>query len=214
MKSFKNYKTTSLVILILVLAALFEPLSSWLEATLRNNNVPIKALSYLRIFSTLGLILITLTLINHFGWKWRIFNWLINIPDLNGRYEGTLISSFTDEDGNRIEKDCAIEINQIGSNINIFSYYGDLDEENQTSMSYSISEIITKDEDNFSKVYYIFANQADTLEKQLNNHDGTAKLKYYPDIDTLEGEYYNKRQNIGTIKVSYSQDNLIGRLVP
>ncbi len=166
----------------------------------------------IHLISTLSLLMLTMIFINYIGYKWRIFKWLIDVPNMNGRSVGELISSFEDPAGNSVIKDCVLEIKQTASSIHVFSYYGDKGTNIQTSRAYSVSEEIVKENNGLFKLYYIFTNEPETLQIQLNNHAGTAKFKYYPDIKTLDGDYYNQRQNIGTIKVKFQQEDLLGRL--
>jgi hypothetical protein len=212
--NFKYYKTGILIPFLLVLSVLFNIVSNQIETVINNNNTASQIYSYIGVFSTLSLITITLTFINFVGWKWWIFKWLIDIPNLNGRYTGELVSSFKDPiTGSPIVKDCAIEIKQSASSIHIFSYYGHKGTNIQTSRAYSVSEELVEEKNGLFQLYYIFTNEPETLLTQLNNHAGTAKFKYYPDILTLDGDYYNQRKNIGKIKVAFEQKKRLGRLV-
>ena len=212
--NFKYFKTGILIPFILVLSVVFNIVSNQIETFINTNNTVSQIYSYIGVFSTLSLITITLTFINFVGWKWCIFKWLIDIPNLNGRYTGELVSSFIDPTtGSPMVKDCAIEIKQSASSIHIFTYYGDKGTNIQTSRSYSVSEELVEEKNGLFQLFYIFTNEPESLLTQLNNHAGTAKLKYYPDIKTLDGDYYNQRKNIDTIKVTFQQKKQLGRLV-
>jgi hypothetical protein len=211
--NFKYYKTSALIPSILVLAVIFNYVSNYIETAINKQQQLIEIYSYLGVFSTISLITLTLTFINLIGWKWTIFKWLINIPNLNGRYTGELISSFLDVNGNPIIKDCTIEIKQSASSIHIFSYYGDKGTNIQTSLAHSVSEELIEEKNGLFQLFCIFTNEPDTLLTQLNNHAGTAKFRYFPDMLSLEGDYYNQRKNIGTIKVKHQQSKRLGRLV-
>ncbi len=146
-------------------------------------------------------------------WKFSFLKWLVNVPNLNGRYEGELISTFIDTETNLpIRKKCVIEVSQNASKIKLHSYYGELDNSQQTSQASSVSEEIVKLSSGFFEVFYIYSNSANALETKLNNHNGTCSLKYFPDIKVLEGEYYNQRGLKGTIKATFVQEKLLGRL--
>lgn len=212
--SFKYYKTAKLIPFILALSVLFNIVSKKIEALINTSITASELHNYIDIFSTVSLITITIAFINLFGWKWWIFKWLIDIPNLNGRYQGEIISSFMDPaTGNPMQKDCSIEIKQTASSIHIFSYYGDKANNIQTSRAYSVSEELIEEKNGLFQLFYIFTNEPETLFTQLNNHAGTAKLNYYPDIKTLEGAYYNERKNIGKIKVTFKQKKRLGRFL-
>lgn len=208
----KYYKTASLVPFILVLSVVYGIISGIVQDCLKNNASLTQINDYIGIFSTIGLLTVTLAFINQIGWKWKIFKWLIDVPNLNGRYKGELISSFICINGQPVVKDCILEIKQTATSLHIFSYYGDKGTNIQSSRAYSVSEEIIQEPNGLFKIFYIFTNEPNTLQTQLNNHLGTATFLYYPDIKTLDGDYYNKRQNIGTIKVKFEQKKLIGRL--
>jgi hypothetical protein len=164
------------------------------------------------MFSVPFFIAIVFWFLNEYGWKWRCLKWLINIPNLNGRYVGTLISSY-EENGKPVTKDCALEIKQSASSIHISAYFGDLQSKNVSSKSSSVSEQIVEMRSGMFMLYYIFHNETDSLQIQLTNHIGTVKFDYYGDIQTLRGAYYNQLKNTGTIEVRFSQTELLGRLV-
>ena len=46
----------------------------------------------------------------------------------------------------------------------------------------------------------------------LNKHNGTAKFTFLEDKRELKGEYYNHRQNKGTINVKFVGNKLFHRL--
>lgn len=211
--NFKYYKTSAIIPFILVASVLFGLISNKIESIISNYPSLIQINDYIAVFSTIGLTLSSLLFINFIGWKWKIFKWLIDIPDLNGRYKGILISSFLDANGNPVEKDCVIEIKQTASAIHIFSYYGDKGANSQSSRAFSVSEELVQEKNGLFQLYYIFTNEPETLLTQLNNHAGTAKFRYFPDIKTLEGYYYNQRKNIGTIKVVFEDSKNLGRLI-
>lgn len=208
--NFKYYNTNWLLILILVLSVFYNFISKYLESIIIKYKLLNEAYAYFGVFSTLTLITSTIILIDLFGWKYKAFKWLINIPNLNGRYEGELISSYQIS-GIPVTKKCVMEIKQTASKLHIFTYVGDLNTSVCTSNSISeIEQIKPENNDTFS-IFYIFSNETAPLFR-INNHIGTAKLKYYKDIKTLEGEYYNQRNNNGTIKIQFSQKKLLGRL--
>jgi len=211
--NFKYYKTSAIILFILVASVLFGLVSNQIVSIISDYPSLIQINDYIGVFSTIGLTLSSLLFINFIGWKWKIFKWLIDIPNLNGRYKGLLISSYLDTNGNPVEKDCIIEIKQTASAIHIFSYYGDKGANSQSSRAFSVSEELVQEKNGLFQLYYIFTNEPETLLAQLNNHAGTAKFRYFPDIKTLEGDYYNQRKNIGTIKVIFEDSKKLGRLI-
>jgi len=207
----KYYKTNYLVATVLVLSVFYNWVSKYIENFIVEYKILNEAYAYVGVFSTITLITSTIILIDKFGWKYKIFEWLINIPNLNGRYVGEVISSFQVA-GVPVRKTCVMEIKQTASKLHIYSYFGDIGTNLNTSSSQSKVEQIKCDDNDIFSVFYIFSNETAPLFN-LNNHLGTAQLKYFKDIKTLDGVYYNQRNNNGTIKVTYAQKKLLGRLI-
>jgi hypothetical protein len=211
--NFKYYHTERLIILILSLTLVITPLSNYIEEKIATNKAINILYGYIGIFSTISILTLALLVINNYLWQFKAFKWLVNMPNLNGRYQGELVSTFIDTTTNQqTRKRCVIEVKQNASKIKLHSYYGDLNSLQQTSQAESVSEEIIEQSNGIFEVFYIFTNSASALETQLNNHIGTCSLKYFSDTKILEGEYYNQRGLKGTIKVSFLQSKLLGRL--
>lgn len=209
----KYYKTDRLIALIIIASLIITPISSYIEKQISTIELLNSIYSYIGTFSTISILTLLLFTINNFLWKIKALRWLVDLPDLNGRYEGELISTFNDSiTGQSTKKKCVIEITQNASRIKIHSYYGDSNTSQPTSESTSVSEEILQLSNGIFEVFYIFTNSANTLETQLDNHIGTCHLKYFPDNFSLTGEYYNKRGYKGTINVKLTQKNILGRL--
>ncbi|MBD3584025.1 Cap15 family cyclic dinucleotide receptor domain-containing protein [Flavobacterium selenitireducens] len=212
--NFRYYNSSNLVILILILIFLISPLSACIEKKISEYEDLNILYGYVGIFSTVTILTGVLLLIDRFLWRFSLFNWLIDVPNLNGRYEGELTSSFIDPSTNLpTVKKCVMEISQNASKICVHSYYGDIATNNQTSQGFSLSEEIVKNNNGIFEVFYIFSNTPNALINQLHHHLGTSNLKYFPDIKVLEGEYFNQRGLKGTIKVSFVQKETVGRFI-
>jgi len=207
--SFKYYKPAPLITFILILSVIYNFILKEVEHVL-NNYAPFLAqiTDYFHIFSTFSFLLFTLIFIEFIGWRYSFFKWLINIPNLNGRYEGKLISSYDNSTGNHLVKDCVIEIVQTASKFKIYSYFGDRNLELQTSSAISISEEILKQDNGVFIIFCVFVNEPDILLKQLNNHEGTVKFLYNVESKSLKGEYYNQRQHFGKIEVKFKRKKI------
>lgn len=211
--NFKYYKSEYLIPFILSLSVIYSVISDCIEKYIKSHDFLSKINDYVDVFSTISLITLTILFINYFGWRFWIFKWLVKLPNLNGRYKGLLVSSFLDPLGNQVQKECVIEIEQNASSIHIYSYYGDIGTSLQSSWAHSISEEIVEENNGLFHIYYIYSNEPGALFTQLNKHAGTAIFKYYPDIKVLEGNYYNQRKNVGTMRVTFQQKKILHRLV-
>lgn len=131
-------------------------------------------------------------------WKLKIFKkmGIIIADDLNGKWKG-VVKSYHDNFKN--ETPTEIHITQSATKIKICATF------NQ-SKSVSIHENFGYSEvDNQTALYYFFRNepQYDAVET-MAIHEGSAKLLYNAQTETLTGYYYSgrDRNNHGTIEVT------------
>lgn len=211
--NFKYYNTTALIIFLLSIYLLSLPVAFWIKNTTSSSQTLDHIVDLIGIFSPVGIVTGVISIINKWGWKLSWLKWLIDVPNISGRYTGKLTSSYHDANNQAIIKECVLEIKQTASAIHIRGYFGDAGTFENTSSSVSVSEELVKEKDGFFTLYYIFSNESQPLQVQLKNHAGTSKFKYYPDIRQLNGDYYNQRTNYGTIVVTFEQATLLGRLV-
>lgn len=203
--NFKYYKSNVLIPLILVLGYIYGIIMKNMEPYL-NSFEGVKVVNdYVGVFSIIGLLYFTLFLLDRFLWKTKVFGLLFNIPNLNGRYKGKLISSY-----GGVEKDCILEITQTASRICVYSYFGDYQTNTISSESSSFTEELIKQPNDLFKLFYSYHNNSDALI-ELNDHTGTGFLSYFDDNKSLKGEYFNKRLNTGTINVIFLQKKLLKR---
>jgi hypothetical protein len=211
--NFQYYKTTPLVgmiaILIVIAHLLIAVLGPIITALLPGKFMTeIETIAdYIGIFSVLGIVGVVLFIVDSWVWRFWFFRWLIDIPNLNGRYKGKLISDFN----GALTKDAILEICQTASEIKVCGYFADENSLAQTSTSCSISEVLVKKTNGKFSLVYLFSNSPNQSTNHVYQHGGTVTLDYHADIKTLTGEYYNKRKNHGTICVEYEQSKLLGR---
>lgn len=211
--NFKYYKTNGIIVLVAVLIVIsnilikvFSPYAKVLITGRFQEEIETIA-DYLGLFGVLGIVILTLWIIDKYLWKTWMFNWLVDIPNISGRYTGLLQSDYT---GN-FQMHVVLEICQTASEVKINGYFANHGTTLQTSTSYSYSELITKGQDGFFTLSYQFANAPNLSSTQIYQHGGTVSLKFFPDIKSLKGEYYNIRKNLGSIEVVFANKTLLGR---
>lgn len=208
---FRYYKSEKLILFLIGLTVLIgafvtfiiHPCVEHAPDTIRNFIV------FTELFSVPFFISMVFYYINQIGWKKKIFKWLIDIPNLNGRFEGSIISSFM-KDGKNVEIPFALEIVQTASSIHISSYYLN-PELNEGTASYSVIEQIEKQKNGSYKLYYLYTNMPGKVNTTLTQHEGTASCVYYEDKKEFEGGYYNSRKNMGSFVARFTSDKLIHR---
>ena len=146
-------------------------------------------LYFLSIPSTFGLLFL---IFNKWLWKWWSWFGLINFPNLNGKWEGHLKTSY---DNFKSEIKATLEIKQTASTIKVKGIF------NQ-SKSISICETFAFSEiDQSIALYFFYKNDPNQNEKQLKQHEGAMKLIYEKD-KKLSGYYWTgkDRQTYGVME--------------
>lgn len=130
-------------------------------------------------------------------WKFSIFKKLgiIVAENLNGKWIGVVKSSY---DAFATDIPATLQIKQTATCIKICGIF-------DKSKSVSIHESFGKsDVDNKVALFYFFRNEPQyDAASTMAMHEGSAKLTYDPNENTLVGYYYSgrDRNNHGTIKV-------------
>ncbi len=209
--NFKYYKTKSLLVLILGLYIFSAALKKVIDPMMLFPESMGEVLTLAGWLKPMAAISLVFFLINEYLWKYQFMKWLIDIPNLNGRYSGELISSYIGADNQPVKKDCVIEIKQNASGIHVSTYYADKGSEVQTSTADSIAEEIIKEKNGSFTLHYIFANEPNSMMDALTKHKGTASFIYFADKKQLDGEYYNSRLNKGTMTLTYEDKKCLHR---
>lgn len=200
----KYYDTKSLITIIVFLGLGIGLLASWL-----------KLQGYFISFSTVGVISGFLLFIDKYWWKleikgYRLFKFLIPIPNLNGRYEG-VIRFVHPYENIEMEKQCVIEIVQTGSKIKINSYLKKNDDTERT-ISKSLVESLIKNDDEFYDIVFTYQNDGLINDGRFRPHYGTNILKVIETNNslTLKGKYYTDRhpQTKGELDVKFISKKL------
>lgn len=208
---FKYYKSERLILFIIGIAVLVGYLVTiCIHPLIEHANEPLRTfIIYTEMFTVPFFITIIFFVIDKWGWKYWLFKWLVDIPNLNGRYEGKIVSSFIKDDKN-VEIKFALEIVQTASSIHVSSYYFN-PETNDETASYSIIEEIEKQKNGAFKLFYLYSNMPGRLNNVLTQHEGTAAATYFPDLKKIDGGYYNSRKNTGQFEACWVSNKIIHR---
>lgn len=207
MLNFKYYKTTWLILIIILLAIGIDfLLDEWVVPFLKS-----KGIEFLRAPGNVTIIAMILAFYDNFLWKLPVFNLLVNIPDVSGRYEGKIKFEFQEQMG---EKACFIEVKQSASKIKIHSYFNN--ELGEKTDSKSLVEDIRLEEDGFFDIYLFYLNNGNKINSTLDCHEGANKLRYIPTRKDrkakLVGHYFTNRQiqTRGEIEAKFESKKLKG----
>lgn len=134
-------------------------------------------------------------LFNTYMWKWKCFKFMVKTPDLSGCWEGGYSSSYLDENNRHSNGEVRFTIEQNWTKIRIIS-------ENGKSISYSEVAGIFVNDNMGIVLRYQYKNEPrfDNVET-MQCHTGFNKLRYLPDKNRLEGDYFNDkyRKTYGTL---------------
>jgi len=135
------------------------------------------------------------------AWRWRIFKgWLVRIPDLQGTWRGSLISTWVDPStSQRLPPIPALlVIKQTFSRIDCFIHTGE-------SASYSTAAEINEDQSGSLYLNYNYTNRPKaSVRVRSEIHDGASILKIIQIPQrSLEGEYWTSRKTTGEMKFEF-----------
>ena len=123
-------------------------------------------------------------------WKVCLVNNLIKVPNLEGEYNGKLKSSY---DNFKKAKNISIIIKQRFSKMIVIF-------KTETSESKSLNALLKKEEDKVLLIYN-YQNEPNAVEEiTLNEHKGTAWIKFDLDSSHFEGKYYTDKRPIESTK--------------
>ncbi len=215
--NFKHYDSGKLIVLIFVSFIVFTLISNELGKIIAPL-IPVYLIptlesikEHINVLSPTFLVGALLAWINTSLWKMPFMNWLIDLPNLNGRYKGTAESSFKDAQGVSTLLDCVYEIKQNASTISINAFFRVKGTNTDSSSGEMRSGEIIKQANGSYKIYFVYENNANFLDTKSESHQGVSVLVYFPDTKALQGEYFNSRPNKGNIKVNFIQEKLLYR---
>ena len=145
---------------------------------------------------------------DRYAWRWAPFRFchLTEYPNLSGRWQGKIISSFDNRQSDML---AILEIRQTFSKIHLDLY-------TEKSSSVSILADFAKEPNGQIAVHYEYQNIPNAkAEATMHPHCGTARLVYFKDEKSLSGSYYNASQHgrghVGSLEFLFKDNNLIGK---
>jgi hypothetical protein len=159
-----------------------------------NNINYYKAISH--IPTTITISIIVWVVFIKWAWKWKLFYpWLVQTPNLSGKWEGVLKSNWG---GGKLEPiPTEMTITQSFLHIQIKIKTGE-------SRSHSVGASFDIDEERgYQQLFYSYINTPKAgVRNRSEIHYGTTLLHFEGrDVDALEGEYWTSRETTGEIKI-------------
>lgn len=167
------------VVLSITLGALFDLVNvgpAWLFSA------PAVAASYGLLYQAM----------DRWMWRWKLFRslGLVDVPDIEGRYVGYLVSSF-----NKVRLPVHIDIDQTWTQIAVVFQVNDP----PSSTSVSTAASLSRQGHNTARLSYTYRNaiRPGVAASDMTDHDGTADVVI--SAGELKGRYYNFRGRQGTL---------------
>lgn len=145
-------------------------------------------------------------LFDKYLWQLPIFKYagIVWFPNLNGRWKGTQISSYKDENGKNVEVEGRLEVSQTFSKICVRGYY-------KKSESESVSGSFSEYNDQVY-LFYTYDNDPSSLKTgTMQRHKGSGKIKLLPTENKIKGCYWNSIGNYGEMDYEFEQKELLSR---
>jgi hypothetical protein len=209
--NFKYYKSWRLVGLIVVLAAVSVPAMANLFGFLESS-VPLITPSVVALLPASFLVSLVLWVINEYAWKFSLinnYNLLVEVPDFSGRYKGTSTSKESGPNGDNVESDVVIEIEQSASNIDVYMYHRPEGVDRGYISESLIAEILE-----YNGRYYIRTiyrrrrGEPGDSDIKLAGLIGCCRLDYIEPDKELDGEYFNEHSNVGYMDLEFESKDI------
>ncbi len=153
-----------------------------------------KALTHISTTITINILLWVIFI--KWAWKLKIFYpWLVQTPDLSGKWEGTLKSNWDGTQEEPIKTEVAISQSFLHIQVII---------KTMESRSYSIGASFDIDEERgYQQLFYSYLNTPKAgVRNRSEIHYGTTLLNFEGfNVNTLEGEYWTSRKTTGEIEL-------------
>jgi len=189
----KNLKIRSLALVLFVLFALcFVALAYATGTSIKNIEAALKL-----AYKTVPILILAWFGFAAFGWRWRIFKgWLVPFPDLDGTWEGSIQTTWKDEEGNIPGPiPVILTIKQSFGRVSCVMRTSEM-----SSWSYLADFWLDTDEQIRKLGYSYTSSPGLQVQDRSAAHDGTLVLEIIGDpVTKLKGIYWTTRKTTGDV---------------
>lgn len=159
-----------------------------------------KAISH--ISTTISINIIFWLLFIKWLWKLKLFYpWLVQVPNLSGKWEGTIKSNWRDGAQDPIPMKITIEQTFLNIQVKI---------KTKESRSFSLSASFNIDKDRGQQqLFYSYLNTPKPgVRERSEIHYGSVLLSFEGfDVDEMDGEYWTSRETTGELHLKRAKDS-------
>lgn len=154
---------------------------------------------------------ISVLILKRYLWRYSWVQYIlkIDVPYINGRWEGHIESTYTDHE---TQHPVAIEISQTLDTVSIWYY-----DKNAITRSL-VADFASPTEGGPVKLYCVYRNEPTTTDDPgLQSHNGVMELYVNEKTDSINGIYYNnqhERETYGNINVELTSRKLYHSFEP
>ncbi len=160
---------------------------------------------FLEAPATIAIIGLLFVWYENYLWRVKPFRYIHNMPNINGRYKGELISNY---DTNR-KFSIIFEIEQTLTSVDLMTY-------TEIESSYTLISSLGKNTHNRWSIINVYQAVIDPMKarEELKNHEGVAYTDIHQNGNMLKGSYFSNPRNrghYGTYELIREGKNLLGR---
>jgi hypothetical protein len=177
------------LVFVLPASSVAESIQSYLSTLSPNNFIQhLASLGIIEAPTTVGILLGLFWLVDK--WLWRI-KWFAFLPvptDINGRYEGHIVSSHSSDETYKV----GLEVEQSLTDIKVCLY-------TKNSTSCSATATVGKNDYGNWVVSYIYQNKTSTVnhDEDMKDHLGVGTVEILDKGKKLKGVYFNNPRDRG-----------------
>lgn len=207
--SYKFYILFS-VILAIPASAIADKISTYVSTLSPDNFFHyLYSVGVLEAPTTVAILFLFFWIFSNYLWKIPGIKNVLGIPNINGRYEGELTSTHTENNEQNGTYKVAIEIKQSLTGISVLLY-------TERSCSYSLLASLVRNNNHNYELTYTYQNRTSAMnsDADMRDHRGATFLEIFDQSKKLSGTYFNnprERGRYGVINVEKVKGCLKGK---
>ncbi len=192
-----HYRTVPLIVAILLLSTLVIKISTWAQGHGWAH------LGWTGGISVVSIVGGFLALHDRYLWRLPLFNLLVNVPVVRGKYEGKVSYNYQGEDRT---KHVRVEIEQRATHVSVccwFTAEGGVRQEETLSRSIH-ADVLDRNGHGRWQLCMLYQNEGERITGSTGAHDGFAALDLDAGTGILKGHYFTGRNSMGTMELAPS----------
>jgi hypothetical protein len=189
-----HYRTAPLIVAILLLSTLAIKISTWAQDLGWEHHGWTGGISVVSVVGGF------LALHDRYLWRWPVFNLLVNVPVVRGKYEGRVRYNLQGED---LSKHVRVVIQQRATHVSVCCWFtAERDGPTEETLSRSLhADLLDRDGNGHWQLCMLYQNEGDRITGSTGAHDGFAALDLEVGTGILKGHYFTGRKSMGSMEL-------------